>query len=321
MKMQSKSISIVAVLAVALAASVAAWGDAASSAENPLEISSSENTLTVLNDKSPIFRYRHGNVPFKPYVRELFTPSGVNILRDAPHDHLHHHALMYGIAVDGVDFWAEKKDSGLQKQSALAPAKTDKIQNLHRVSFTQSLAWITPESKKALLESRTIETYQGADLKPTLLTWQSMFTLPKGTKSAELTGSHYFGLGMRFVESMDKGGTFLNAEGKNGVIVRGAERNVDSRWCAYVSEAEGKPVTVAMFGHPDNPRHPATWFTMPKPFAYMSATLNLHKKPMEMKAGEPLTVRYGVALWDGKIEDGEIEELYRWWIEIQDVGG
>ena len=33
--------------------------------------------------------------------------TGENLLRDAPHDHLHHHALMYGIRVNGVNFWEE----------------------------------------------------------------------------------------------------------------------------------------------------------------------------------------------------------------------
>ena len=84
-----------------------------------------------------------------------------------------------------------------------------------------------------------------------------------------LSGSHYFGLGMRFVRSMD-GGEFFNADGKEGTIFRGEERLVRSNWCAYTAAIDGKPVTVAMLGHPDNPRHPTTWFTMAKPFAYLS---------------------------------------------------
>ena len=50
------------------------------------------NSLTVREGRADLLHYRHSDVPFKPYVKELFTPSGVNVLLDAPPDHLHHHA-------------------------------------------------------------------------------------------------------------------------------------------------------------------------------------------------------------------------------------
>ncbi len=129
-----------------------------------------------------------------------------------------------------------------------------------------------------------------------------------------LSGSHYFGLGMRFLESMDKIGWFRNADDRPGEVVRGDERLVQSAWCAYSAEANGKPVTVAMFDHPHNPR-PAMWFTMAKPFAYLSATLNLHEQPLIVSSGEPLLLRYGVALWDGRISSESIDRFYHRWAE------
>ncbi len=97
-----------------------------------------------------------------------------------------------------------------------------------------------------------------------------------------LSGSHYHGLGLRFVRSMDATGEFRNPDNDPGVIFRGEERLTRSRWCAYTAQADGKTVTAAMFDHPDNPRYPATWFTMAKPFAYMSATLRLHEEPLKV---------------------------------------
>ena len=58
--------------------------------------------------------YQFGGVLFKPYVKELFTPGGVQILRDSPFDHKHHHALMFAITADGVNFWEETPGCGLQ---------------------------------------------------------------------------------------------------------------------------------------------------------------------------------------------------------------
>jgi hypothetical protein len=80
--------------------------------------------------------------------------------------------------------------------------------------------------------------------------------------------------------------------------------------------ADGKPVTVAMFDYPKNFRHPATWFTMEKPFAYLCATLDLSKEPFEIQQGKPLLLRYGVALWDGAPEPAEIEKLYQKWVAL-----
>ena len=65
---------------------------------------------------------------------------------------------------------------------------------------------------------------------------------------------------------------------------------------------DGKPVTVAIFDHPKNLRHPAKMFTMSTPFAYLSATCNVWKEPITIKAGKPLDLRYGVAVWDGEVE-------------------
>ncbi|MBW7939136.1 MAG: hypothetical protein H3C63_10135, partial [Candidatus Omnitrophica bacterium] len=48
--------------------------------------------------------------------------------------------------------------------------------------------------------------------------------------------------------------------------------------------------------HKDNPRFPATWFTMTQPFAYLSATLNLSREPLAVKKGEDLDLRYLIVL-------------------------
>ena len=61
-------------------------------AENPMRITTEENIISVYTGDSVLLRYHYRDVPFKPYVQQLFSPRGVNVLRDAPADHLHHHA-------------------------------------------------------------------------------------------------------------------------------------------------------------------------------------------------------------------------------------
>ncbi len=285
------------------------------SAEDPLRVTVESDAASIYEGQRVLLRYRYDNVPFKPCVQQLFSPQGVNILRDSPADHQHHHALMFAVAVDGVNFWEEQKEPGRQMHRRFGEVKIGKSVDEPRAGFTEQLDWINPRSKELLLkEDRTVEIRRMSGVDVTLLSWQSNLAVPPGKDSVVLAGSHYFGLGMRFVESMDVKGQFRNAEGKTGEVVRGDERLTPANWCAYSAEANGKPVTVAMFGHPDNVRGPASWFTMTKPFAYLSATMNLHKEPLKVVSDKPLVLRYAVALWDGPVADEQISRIYQQWI-------
>jgi hypothetical protein len=116
---------------------------------------------------------------------------------------------------------------------------------------------------------------------------------------------------------MDGKATFLNADNRAGEIYQGDERLTFSRWCALHGTVGGKPVTAAMFDHPANLRHPARWFTMALPFAYLAATLDLDARPYVLKGPAPLDLRYGVALWDGHVEAAKIETAYQRWVKIE----
>jgi hypothetical protein len=54
---------------------------------------------------------------------------------------------------------------------------------------------------------------------------------------------------------------------------------------------------------------------MTKPFAYLSATMNLHREPLAIASDEPLELHYAVALWDGQVENSQIDRLYRRWVK------
>ena len=279
------------------------------------------NNLIIRSGEEVLLHYRYGDGQPKSYVREVFTPNGIGVLLDSPPDHVHHHALMFACAVDGVDFWADDvlhsagSRPGRQKHRRFPSIGADSSGRWVRLE--EELCWVSPGDETPMLqEQRAIRLGHLAKPKATLLAWQCRLTVPEGKESVVLTGSHYHGLGMRFIRSMDATGEFRNPDNDPGTIFRGEERLRRSRWCAYTARADGKLVTVAMFDDPDNPRHPATWFTMAKPFAYMSATLKLHEEPLKVLKGKPLVLRYGVALWDGRAEISQIDALYKQWIAM-----
>lgn len=272
----------------------------------------SDVAVQVGRDTAPVVEYRHAQVPFKPYVAGLFTPHGKNVLRDAPPDHLHHHGVMYAIAVDGVDFWQEAVSPGRQLNRGIM-SLSDKTTPCV-AAFVQQIDWVKPDSDEVLLkERRTIRLVESGSPTCTLVSWESAFSLPENREKVTLSGSHYFGLGMRFAEDLEQVGTFFNAAEDTGEVVRGDERLVCAAWCAYQVKSDTEGVTIAGFSAPANPRSPATWFTMAKPFAYLSATLNLWKEPYVLTT--PLVLRYGIAAWDGVVDREEVDRVYQRWLK------
>ena len=284
----------------------------AGAGEGPLKVVVDNRNVSITNGDQLVLRYRYADVPFKPYVDELRTPNGVNILRDAPHDHLHHHGLMFAVTVDGVNFWEEKKVSGSQKHVPFTNVGVGRSMGLDYASFVERIDWINPAKGKVLLhEDRNISVRYHKDLELTIVYWWSRLTLPEGKRSAEVTGANYFGLGARFLQSMDPTAKFFNADGKNGVDGTNA---VESKWCAMTASVDGKDVTFVMFGPPRPEPRPITWFTMTTPFAYLAATPALDQKPMKIHAGEPLTFCYVIGLWDGHVKPEEVAKFYKDWV-------
>lgn len=297
--------------AAALAAVCAFAGR--SVAAQPLAVSKDTTTIKFSRGAKTLLEYRFASVPFKPYVSQMWTPGGVQVLRDSPFDHKHHHALMFAIEADGVDFWSETAKNGKQLSTLLDGPATA----AGGAQFAQRLDCIATNGTVILCEQRRIFLHDTQEGGATLLTWRSRLATGPNREVVNLTGHHYFGLGARFLQVMDKVGEFTNASGQPGETVRGDERLVAAKWCAYSAPADGKPVTIAMFDDPKNPRHPARMFTMGKPFAYLSATLNLWKEPMELKCGAELDLCYGVAVCDGKLAAADIEKLYQRWLILR----
>jgi len=263
-------------------------------------------------------QYRIENVSFKPYVKELKTPGGLNVLLDSPEDHVHHHGLMFALGINECDFWAEERGSVGPQAAGMPKACAPLLKNgIKRTEFAHTLTWKRPDGEALIEEKRLMRVFSGEGIDSTLVTWESVLTASGRNDAVKLWGNHYFGLGMRFVREMDGCTEFLHPERSEGKVYRGDERLTPGPWCACWSEVQGKPVTVALFEHPLNPRYPGTFFTMSVHFAYLSATLNLHEQPRTLRADDTLALRYGVALWDGHADASAIEQRHQEWLSME----
>ncbi len=271
------------------------------------------DTVTVRQGEQVVLRYRFRGSGRKPHVLELPAPGGANVLRDAPADHLHHHGLMFACRANGVNVWEEPPDSGRQVHAGwvalrVAPAAGGAPA---RAVLHERLHWQGPDGRTLLEEERLLSLPASGPYEPRVLTWRTTLTAPAGGGPVMLSGAAYHGLGARFLAAMDNGGAFLSAAGGRGVSGTAGCR---AAWCTYTAEPRpGKPVTVAVFDAPDNSRHPTRWYTMDRPFAYLSASLGLDTTPVKLAAGERLRLCWGVALFDGAADAKLLDAAYRRW--------
>jgi len=292
-------------LILSLLASCAVVVGVTSAAEHQEAVASAGQTeWTFRYAGQPVMVYAFAPWSYKPYVKVLSTIEGEDLLRDAPHDHLHHHALMYAIRVNGLNFWEEISGSGVEK-----PVKTDRPELGHTAAglpearLHQVLHWLAPQDAflpdsaavALLIEDRTLTLTVDPGSKEVALQWQSRFEVGGKTNEVTLTGSTYFGVGMRFREDLDGVAVHRNAGGKPD-LSNNRQDVTPHAWGSVAFEKPGHPATITVYGDPKNAHGDATFFTMRTPFAYLSATQGLHETPLVYKSGDRFELNYLVTV-------------------------
>jgi hypothetical protein len=311
-------------LGLVLALAGPALSPGAGAAEGLVVVPASHPTRwTLTYDGQPVMVYEFDPQKFKPYVQALNTLAGYGVLRDAPSDHLHHHALMYGIKVNGVNFWEETPGCGVQKVVESPPPEISRTPvGRPQARLVQILYWLAPEdaflpNAKApalLIERRTLTLTLDPKAQETALQWQSQFEVGSKTNAVTLTGANYHGLGLRFLSELDPLAAHFTPEGKPDL--GGGKQDVSvHRWEAVAFDAPGKPATLALFGAATNARGAARYFAMQKPFAYVSATQGLEVEPLVYRRGDRFEVNYLVTLYPELKTTAALVERARQWNE------
>ncbi len=301
---------------------LAFWATAAHNAwaETSIRLHTEPRLVEILEYNRTLLNYPFSTNQFKPYVGDLFTLDGRELLRDSPPDHVHHHGLMYGIQVNDINFWEEAPDAGHQiPQAELTREVKKDAAGRPRARFSQVLHWVkardagerntTPMA--LLVETRTITLTVDSETGGLLLEWTSEFTVGEGASEVILTGTSYDGLGIRFRADWDGVADRRNSEnlpypddGVQGVLA--------ARWMAVDHPVEGRPFTITLFNHPSNPGR-ARFFSMQKPFTYLSATQGLDEAPLTYRNGDHWRLRYLLMVSPGRtprnLLDGQYESF------------
>lgn len=257
----------------------------------------------------------------KPYVKALNTLDGYGVLRDSPPDHLHHHGMMYGITVNGINFWEETAGCGVEKvvESPL-PVIEWTPGGLPQARVTQLLYWVAPQdaflpnsnATPLLIERRTLVLTVSPAKRETALRWQSSFDVGTKTNVVTLSGANYHGLGMRFLKELDPLAFHLTPEGR--LDLSNNRQDVSAHpWEAVIFDMPKKTATIAMFGGAVSTGVDDHYFAMKTPFAYLSATQNLDKEPLVYRQGEHFELNFLITLYPERKTTEALAERSRQW--------
>jgi len=266
------------------------------------ETGKSDEWTITFNDK-PVMVYAFSKEKSKPYVKELYTLAGNNILRDSPPDHVHHRGLMYAIKVNGTNFWEEQTGHGIERVIRTSkPILGTNTMGIPRAIIQQTIHWILPSdtlladttSAALLVEQRTLTLSVNETTREVALQWKSAFKV--GKKDVVLEGANYHGLGMRFQQPLDAVAEHFFSGGKPDLS--GTKQDVSQhKWEAVHFDGPGHAATLALFGHPSNAGGDSYYFSMHSPFAYLSATQKLESTPLTYPSGARFQLNYLITLY------------------------
>jgi hypothetical protein len=278
--------------------------------------------LLQINFKDrPLLLYAFASNQFKPYVRELYTLKGDNVLVDAPPDHLHHHGLMYAIRVNGVNFWEERDQPGYERSVRVeAPRLGRSPEGLPQAVFTERVHWVSSpnaaaadtEAVSLLVEKRTLTLTVDEKKDEVALSWRGDFEVGPQVSKVTLAGANYHGLGLRLPAAFNRVARHRNSE-DTPYTNNGRGDTTPARWSSVAHEIGARPITVALFGRPSAESGMPVFFTMTEPFTYLSVTQGLDKKPLDYSAGDKFKVEYLLTVYSAEVTPAFLNERQRLW--------
>jgi hypothetical protein len=286
-----------------------------------LDVNDQRGELEIRFKNQKVVVYAFSTNQFKPYVRELYTLRGENVLRDAPADHLHHHGLMYAIRINGTNFWEEVDSPGVEKSVKILTHQTGQsADGLPQAQFTQLIHWLPFQNRSAtdsaaaalLIEQRTLTLTVDEANQEVALRWDAAFEVGKNAGKLTLHGSQYNGLGMRLPKSFDRVAKFENSEG--APYTGAASRNlIPAQWTSVTGPIDGHEAMLVLFGHPANARGNGRFYTLSEVFAYLSVTQGLDKDPLDYSVGDKFQVRYRLTVYSETKPRDFIQHRYEQW--------
>lgn len=261
----------------------------------------------------------------KPILFPVYAPGQTPMTRNWPmvktvageaHDHPHHKSMWFSHELNGTDFWTEKGGT-VTTQNIETSFDDASITNAMRTTS----AWKKKTDQSLVLTDQT--TYQfGGDATSRWIDCSIEFRASAGDLHFEDTKEGLFAIrthpDLRVTANQREGvievfGKALNSQGVTGKQVWGKP----AKWMLYQGKIEGAPVAIAIYDHPNNLRHPATWHA--RDYGLVAANpFGMHhflgKKKgtgsYTVKQGESLNLRYRVEFFRGQVDAQIVENKW-----------
>jgi len=242
---------------------------------------------------------------------------------DEDHDHPHHRSLWYAHGdMNGQDFWAEAKSFGKTVHESFTEVKSGDTSGVIR----SQNKYVAPDGSVVGTDERTLRVFARPD-NERLFDFEIAFKA--GDKDLVFGDTKEGSMALRLVETMrlksnktSKGkptGHIVNSEG----VRDGETWGKRAAWCDYYGPADGKILGVAIFDHPQNPRHPTWWHVRDyglfaaNPFGQHDFEKLADKTAgnLTVPAGKTITFRYRFYMHEGDEKQGKVAERYQEYVK------
>jgi hypothetical protein len=310
-------------LQIALLAFATCCGAADSSTNHTgVKITEEPGKLRVEINGKLFTEYYFKDVP-RPFFYPLLGPGDLPMTRNFPmhpdssneeHDHPHHRSLWYAHgAVNGHDFWSEQKDFGKIVHGKFTEIKSGADSGV----IKSEDQWVAHDGTVVCTDERVLRIYNPAagrlfDFEITLHASHGDVTFgdtKEGTMAVRLAET------MRLKQPKGKPGAghIVTSTGVRDDATWGKRAD----WVDYYGPVDGKTVGIAIFDHPQNPRHP-TWWHVRDYGLFAANPFGVHdfeKKEKDagnfiIPAGQSVTFRYRFYLHEGDEQQANVAAHY-----------
>jgi len=293
------------------------------SAPRGIEIEASPDGWRVSMGGELFAEFRTGADHQKPFFYPVNAPGGVGVTRGWPmidglegeaHDHPHHVSLWFAHGdVNGHDFWhGPKGERIVHIESTKAGINGDS-------DLMSTLEWRGPDATPIIIEKRRVRFIED----PSSCTRIMQFDIELSSAGGDVTfgdtkeGTFALRLAPTLRLSGDVAqGKVMNSEGVSGEDVWGKRAG----WVAYSGPVQGKVVTVAIFDHPENLRHPTWWHA--RDYGLVAANpFGIHDFEGKqrgagdyiLRTGDTLIIHYQIVIAEGDLSAAALSEMAAAW--------
>jgi len=309
-----------------VSASLAAGQTSSSPPGGSVQITQLTNRLRVEINGHLLTEYFFQDVT-RPYYYPLIGPGETALTRNWPmkttpneeHDHPHHRSLWFAHgAVNGHDFWAETRGFGKIVHDGFDETKSGKESG----TIKSRDKWIAADGTVIGTDERTFRIYNPVHANIRMFDFE--ITLRASNGDMTFGDTKEGAMAVRLAETMRLKGKVGHGHIVNSAGIRDEETwGKRAEWCDYYGPVEGKTVGIAIFDHPQNPRHPTWWHVRDyglfaaNPFGQHDFESLADKSAgnFTIAAGKSATFRYRFYLHEGDDQQAKVAEQYQEYVK------